>query len=80
MTDPSNGAIDHAALRRKYRLEREKRLRADGPDQYVEPTGRFAHMLDDPYVKPSKRAPVKDEVTVAIIGGEKSCNVSSAAA
>ena len=61
--------IDHEAIRARYRQEREKRLRADGNDQYLEPMGRFAHMLDDPYAKPVPRAPVRDEVTVAIIGG-----------
>jgi len=34
--------IDIEALREKYRQERDKRLRADGNDQYVEPKGRFA--------------------------------------
>ena len=61
--------IDREALRAKYRQEREKRLRPDGNDQYIEPTGRFAHFLDDPYAEPVDRAPVSDEVTVVIIGG-----------
>ena len=61
--------IDREALRAKYRHERDKRLRADGNDQYLEPKGRFAHFLDDPYVEPVDRAPVFDEVTVAVIGG-----------
>jgi cation diffusion facilitator CzcD-associated flavoprotein CzcO len=70
MTNRSDGrAVDHAAIRKKYRAEREKRLRSDGPDQYIEPKGRFAYMLEDPYVKPSTRSALKDEVTVAIIGG-----------
>lgn len=62
-------AIDRAALRRKYREERDKRLRPDGNEQYLEPTGRFAHLLEDPYVEVTPRAPVHDEVTVACIGG-----------
>ncbi len=57
------------ALRARYALEREKRLRADGPDQYLEPTGRFAELLEDPYTKVSPREPVRDHVTVAVIGG-----------
>lgn len=61
--------IDAAALRRKYREERDKRLRPDGNDQYLEPTGRFAHLLEDPYVVVVPREPVHDEVTVACIGG-----------
>ena len=61
--------IDHEALRAKYRQERDKRLRSDGNAQYIEPTGRFAHFLDDPYVSAAARAPLTDEVTVALIGG-----------
>ena len=61
-------AIDHDALRAKYAEERDKRLRPDGNDQYVEPTGRFAHFVDDPYVTPEPRDPVTDHVTVAVLG------------
>ena len=61
--------IDREALRARYRAERDKRLRPDGNDQYLEPTGRFAHLLDDPYVRRDERAPRTDEVTVALIGG-----------
>ncbi len=62
-------SIDHEALRARYREERDKRLRPDGNDQYLQPTGRFAHLLDDPYVERVERDPVFDEVSVAIIGG-----------
>src|SRR6476646_4519116 len=41
--------VDKDALRRKYREERDKRLRPDGNDQYVRLTGRFAHYAEDPY-------------------------------
>jgi len=61
--------IDADALRARYRTERDKRLRADGSEQYIEPVGRFAHYLDDPYVVPTPREPRFDEVTVAFIGG-----------
>ena len=61
--------IDREGLRARYRQERDKRLREDGNDQYIEPTGRFAHFLEDPYVEPTERAPLHDEVTVAFIGG-----------
>jgi len=61
--------IEREALRAKYRAERDKRLRPDGNNQYLQPTGRFAHLLDDPYVQPTERAPRTDEVTVAFIGG-----------
>ena len=45
----------------KYRAERDKRLRPDGNDQYIEPTGRFAHFLDDPYVPVEPRQALHDE-------------------
>jgi cyclohexanone monooxygenase len=63
--------FDPAALRERYRAEREKRLRADGEAQYIELAGEFARYAeDDPYADPSfTRAPLEDEVEVAIIGG-----------
>ena len=63
-------AFDPAALRRKYREERDKRLREDGNDQYIEVKGEFSHFLDDPYAEPGfERAPLHDEVEVLVIGG-----------
>ncbi len=61
--------FDPDALREKYRYERDKRLRADGNEQYVEIAGQFSHYLEDPYVAPIEREPLFDEVQVAIIGG-----------
>lgn len=61
--------LDREALRAKYRRERDKRLREDGNEQYIEPTGRFAHFLEDPYVTRVEREPRTDDVTVAFIGG-----------
>ncbi|HLZ72841.1 MAG TPA: NAD(P)/FAD-dependent oxidoreductase [Dehalococcoidia bacterium] len=61
--------FDPDALREKYRQERDKRLRTDGTDQYQELTGRFARLMEDPYAQPAERAPLGDEVEVAIIGG-----------
>ncbi len=60
---------DHDALRERYRIERDKRIRPDGNDQYLQPTGRYAHLLDDPYTTPDERDPVRVDVDVAIIGG-----------
>jgi cation diffusion facilitator CzcD-associated flavoprotein CzcO len=59
---------DHEALRERYRIERDKRIRPDGNDQYLQPTGKFAHLLDDPYVEVVPRDPVREDITVAIIG------------
>ena len=40
--------FDPDALREKYRPERDKRLRPDANDQYVEVKGDFSHYIDDP--------------------------------
>ncbi|MEI9993697.1 MAG: NAD(P)/FAD-dependent oxidoreductase [Rhizomicrobium sp.] len=61
--------FDPNALKAKYRAERDKRLRRDGNEQYVEIKGAFAHYLDDPYVAPVARAPLTDAVEVVVIGG-----------
>jgi cyclohexanone monooxygenase len=62
--------FDVEALRAKYRAERDKRLRADGKAQYVAMAGKYAWLDEDPYAPPGPaRAPLADEVEVAIIGG-----------
>jgi cation diffusion facilitator CzcD-associated flavoprotein CzcO len=61
--------MDSAALRAKYRSERDRRIRPDGSNQYLEPTGRFASLLDDPYTVVAPRDRLHDEITVAFIGG-----------
>jgi cyclohexanone monooxygenase len=61
--------LDPDALRDRYRRERDKRLRPDGNEQYVHISGAYAHYLDDPYVERTPRAPLRDEVTVVMIGG-----------
>jgi cation diffusion facilitator CzcD-associated flavoprotein CzcO len=68
--DPAGLPFDPDALRAKYREERDKRLRADGNDQYREVTGELARFVDDPYAPPGfTREPLCDEVLVAVIGG-----------
>ena len=62
--------FDPAALKAKYLEERNKRLRSDGNEQYVEIKGDYAHYLEDPYVEPGfAREPLTDEVDVVIVGG-----------
>lgn len=62
--------FDPRALREKYGEEREKRLRTDGNEQYVEVKGDFSNYLDDPYADQNfNRAPLNDEVEIALIGG-----------
>jgi len=68
--EPAALGFDPDALRAKYRAERDKRLRADGNDQYLEVKGAFARFVDDPYVEPGfTRAPLTDEVEVVVVGG-----------
>ena len=50
--------MDRDALRTKYCEERDKRLRTDGNEQYVEVTGIFEHYVDDPYVESTEREPL----------------------
>ena len=66
---PADGVMDKDALRSKYLEERDKRLRSDGNEQYVELTGQFAKYLEDPYVEPAERESLHDDVTFAFIGG-----------
>jgi cation diffusion facilitator CzcD-associated flavoprotein CzcO len=62
--------FDPDALRARYRHERDRRLRTDGIDQFVEVKGDFRHYIDDPHVEPGfTREPLHDEVDVLIIGG-----------
>jgi cation diffusion facilitator CzcD-associated flavoprotein CzcO len=73
-TETAGGAaeldFDPDALREKYRRERDKRLRPEGVDQYVEVKGDFSRYVDDPYVDPNfTRGPVAEEVEVLIGGG-----------
>ena len=61
--------VDKEALKRKYREERDKRLRSDGNEQYIQIKDKFGHYLEDPYIPVKERAPVTDHVTFAFIGG-----------
>ena len=62
--------FDPDALRDKYRVERDKRLREDANDQYNEIKGEFSNFIEDPYITMDiDRKPLTDEVEVAIIGG-----------
>ena len=62
--------FDPDALRKKYRSERDKRLRQDGNEQYQEVSGEFSYFVEDPYVEEKiEREALTDEVDVVIIGG-----------
>ncbi len=62
--------FDPDELAKKYRLERDKRLRQDGNEQYQEVSGEFSYFVEDPYLEEEiEREPLTDEVEVLIIGG-----------
>ena len=62
--------VDIVALREKYRLEREKRLRSEGSKQYVELQDDFAGYYEtDPHSPPLVRDPIAEDIDVAVIGG-----------
>ena len=62
--------FDPVALKKKYLAERDKRLKAEGNEQYREIKGEFSRYLEDPYVEPGfTRAPLTDEVEVVVVGG-----------
>ena len=63
-------SFDANQLKKKYKAERDKRIRVDGNEQYREIKGDLAYFQDDPYIKPGyQREPLKDESEVVIIGG-----------
>lgn len=72
MTTPAVPTSDELAeLRRRYRLERERRVRPDGARQYLATTdAEFGYYAADPYVgEVAERDPLRDSVDVAVVGG-----------
>lgn len=61
--------LDKSALRDRYREERDKRLRPEGSEQYINIASHFPEYLEDPYVAVEPREPKTDHVTFAFIGG-----------
>jgi cation diffusion facilitator CzcD-associated flavoprotein CzcO len=59
------GVVDKEALRRRYREERDKRIRPDGNGQYR----RLPADTADPHTPFVERAPRTDHVTFAFVGG-----------
>ncbi len=63
-------AFDPDGLRAKYRAERDKRLRADGNDQYINVVDGYERFIGDPFVEdPVQREPLTTTTEVAIVGG-----------
>ena len=68
--EKENLSFDPEILREKYLQERDKRVRADGNDQYVEVKGDFSYFVEDPYVTESiSREPNTNTYHTIVIGG-----------
>jgi len=66
---PEQLGFDPAELRQKYAQERARRLRPEGNDQYREVAGQLARFEEDPYVKPSARPAIHEDIEALIVGG-----------
>lgn len=61
--------IDPEAIREKYRLERERRLREDHAAQYVKAAGEFSRYTEDRMTERSVREPLLIDTEAVIVGG-----------
>ena len=67
---PAPEQIDIPSLRERYRHERDKRVRSEGQAQYAKTEGEFAaSYADDPHMPVQPRAPISEDIDVAILGG-----------
>ena len=60
---------DYEAVHARYEAERDKRIRPDGNDQYLELAGQLSHYAEDPYTEIADREPLRDEVKFVFVGG-----------
>lgn len=66
---PTGEDIDLDAFRKKYREERDKRIRPLGTDQFKFVEGRYSFFDDDPWADPPQpREPVVEEIDMLLIG------------
>jgi cation diffusion facilitator CzcD-associated flavoprotein CzcO len=64
---PAN--VDIPTLREKYRRERDKRIRKDANEQYIEAKGKWAATYEvDPYMPVIARGPITREIDVVVLG------------
>ncbi|PZF55353.1 monooxygenase [Curtobacterium sp. MCBD17_034] len=68
-TDSSMREADLEALRARYRVERDRRIRPDGLRQYQGMRGAYGYWATDPYTRRSDRPAKTDRVEVLIVGG-----------
>jgi cyclohexanone monooxygenase len=69
--DPLPLGFDPDELRERYRRERDKRVRGDGAEQYLEAAGPLARFAaGDPFAGPAPvRSSISDDIDVVIVGG-----------
>ena len=66
---PAAEEIDIAALREKYRHERDRRVRPEGQQQYERPTGEFSDTYEgDPHQQIEPRDAISEDIDVAVLG------------
>ena len=73
LISPDVLGFDPDALAKRYAAERDKRIRADAEEQFVQLShdSPFTnkYLQEDPYCKPLDRAPLEDQREVIVIGG-----------
>jgi len=70
MTANGDGELSIDHLREKYRVEKEKRLRAEGTKQYRDLRGEYETLDVDTYADPTfTRDPIVEETHVVVVGG-----------
>jgi cyclohexanone monooxygenase len=67
--DPAVLGFDPAALKARYDLERERRLRPDGLAQYARLEEVLSNADKDPYTAWVKRDPINEDLEVLVVGG-----------
>lgn len=68
--DSSDADVSTEALRERYRIEREKRIRPDGMAQWIDLREADAALDADPFADPNfDRDAVTEEVLVVVVGG-----------
>jgi cation diffusion facilitator CzcD-associated flavoprotein CzcO len=66
---PAPDTFDIAALRERYREERDKRLRSDNQAQYAPTTEDTTHSYDvDPHLPVAQRDPISEDLDVVVLG------------
>lgn len=66
---PPLSAEDIAAMKARYRVERDKRLRPEGGDQYVEAGGAFGDFAEvDQHGAPPARPAISEDTDVVVVG------------